>query len=543
MSASANQVDQSPHVADRLRSPEGLDSFLRSPIDPPFTNVANFNTLSNDELFVLASLANKALQERGATSTPSSISSKLPDMFDNAKFEQIACTGLKPRYDGTADALIPFLNSIHIRRQNEVWYPATFILQDSIQIDLIRHFSKVTSDTILLRAKELWQAPDAIVQRHTRGTATYNARLLGVFLMNSISYEFAALIHSRIDPDFSSDGPLLLFTMCTHIHRNHVAFVESVKNKIRLSTLSEFKDDIPTFLRFLQNNLRLITSTGAEDTSNNDLIPHILLQLRNTKIPLFQQSILKWHREYMENKLSTTPMKLVAMADDECQILKHSHQWVETIDPSIAAMQATLQITHGQSAEVFKSLAAHLSTLTQQHRDTSRVGNSDHYDKRYPNNNPDWLYSPPEDLSMSRYFHGKYWYFCTKCGRSGRWVCTHRDDTHRTSSPRRFHDGDRDYSRYQHPTDRHQNQYNGYHSQDYTTAYRDPYSDRRHPHDANYKRQLSRSRSPPTNRPESPAPSKHRQVSFRPPTPRQQQANLSLFDSISAFIGDAGAEN
>jgi hypothetical protein len=107
-----SQVDQSPHVADRPRHPEGIDSFLRSPTDPPFTNVACFNNLNNDELFVLASLANKALQERGATTATSSIPSKTPDMFDNAKFEQIACTGLKPRYKGTADALIPFLNSI-----------------------------------------------------------------------------------------------------------------------------------------------------------------------------------------------------------------------------------------------------------------------------------------------------------------------------------------------------------------------------------------------------------------------------------------------
>lgn len=330
--------------------------------------------------------------------------------------------------------------------------------------------------------------------------------------------------------------------MCTHIHRNHVAFVESIKNKIRMSSLSEFKDDVPTFLRFLQDNLRLITSTGAEETSNNDLIPHILLQLRNTKIPLFQQSILKWHREYMENKLSTTPMKLVAMADEECQVLKHSHQWVETIDPSIAAMQAAFQTTTGQSAEIFKSLAAHLSTLTQQHQDVPRMGNLDYHDRKYPNNNPEWLYSPPEDLSMSRYFHGKYWYFCTKCGRNGRWVCTHRDDTHRSSSPRRFHDGDRDYTRYQRPPERYQQRHNGYNPYDSNTAHRDSHDVRRPYSDNAYKRNLSRSRSPPTTRSESPASSRNRHVSFRPPTPRQQHANLSLFDSISAFIGDTDTE-
>lgn len=130
------------------------------------------------------------------------------------------------------------------------------------------------------------------------------------------------------------------------------------------------------FLCFLQSNLWFITSTGADDVSNNDLIPHILLQLWNTKIPLFQQSVLKWYQEYMENKLSTTLAKLVAMADDECQVLKPSHQWVEIIDQSIAAMQAAFQTTNGQSLENFKSLAA----KTQQHCNMHRPGNPDHYE-------------------------------------------------------------------------------------------------------------------------------------------------------------------
>jgi hypothetical protein len=52
-------------------------------------------------------------------------------MFNNAKFEQIACTGLKHQYGSMADALIPTLNPIHISQQNEVWYLVTF-LQDGI---------------------------------------------------------------------------------------------------------------------------------------------------------------------------------------------------------------------------------------------------------------------------------------------------------------------------------------------------------------------------------------------------------------------------
>jgi hypothetical protein len=34
-----------------------------------------------------------------------------PDIYDNAKFEQIACAGLAPKYDGSPDNLVPMLIS------------------------------------------------------------------------------------------------------------------------------------------------------------------------------------------------------------------------------------------------------------------------------------------------------------------------------------------------------------------------------------------------------------------------------------------------
>jgi hypothetical protein len=118
-------------------------------------------------------------------------SGRTPDMWENAKVKQIICAGLKPPYDGNADNLIPTLNLINIRRRNEVWYSATFITQEETRVDLVTQFSKVKEATILQQAKQLWEAPDASTQSHTRGTATYNNCLLGVFLMNSITPDFA----------------------------------------------------------------------------------------------------------------------------------------------------------------------------------------------------------------------------------------------------------------------------------------------------------------------------------------------------------------
>jgi hypothetical protein len=169
--------------------------------------------------------------------------------------------------------------------------------------------------------------------------------------------------------------------MCTHIHQNHTAFVESIKNKIRLTTIQEYKDDAPNFLRALQDDLGLISSMGNIDAENNDLIPHILLQLQCTKIPLFQQAILHWHRQYMEGKLQLTPLKLIQMADEESQILKHSQQWVEKIGPSITALQAQLEEKSQTSLDVIKHITAHLGFTPSSRAPPGNHYYSPHYNK------------------------------------------------------------------------------------------------------------------------------------------------------------------
>jgi hypothetical protein len=74
------------------------------------------------------------------------------DIFDNAKFEQIAC-GIKPLYDGSPNDLVPTLNSVHIRRQDKVWYSASFIIQDAEELGLIGHFSEAKHGITLKQAQ------------------------------------------------------------------------------------------------------------------------------------------------------------------------------------------------------------------------------------------------------------------------------------------------------------------------------------------------------------------------------------------------------
>jgi len=341
-----------------------------------------------------------------------------------------------------------------------------------------------------------------------------DARLFGVFLLNSLTADFAELIFSRIDQVYRMDGPLLFLTMCNHIHRNHVAFVESVKNKIRTSTLAEHKNNVPAYLRFLQKNLRVITSTGEADHSHNDLLPHIFMQLTSTTIPIFQQQVLKWQRGYMENTLHTSPSQLVKMADEECQILKHSQQWVETIDPSVVGLQALLQTTTQGHTTLFESLAANLSSLTKMQQTSGmhkQASNDLSNDRRFHYDTPAWVYDAPEDSSQQKVYQGKTWYFCTKCGRHGKWVCTHTDATHRPRD---------EYLRDRRVRGR---------------------SSRDSPHDRDYRSRdtsKSRSRTPPGNRDTSYMHNRSRSVTFQPTPPTSPRAKLSLLESIHAFADD-----
>jgi hypothetical protein len=444
------------------------------------------------------------------------------------RIEQIICSGLKPPYDGSSERLLLTLQLIHIRRQNEVWSPATYLQQGNKTIDLVLQFSAISEQTVLNQAKKLWDASDASVQRHVRGSPTSNARLFGTFLLNSLTPEFASIVFSRIDSKYCTDGPLILFTICQHLHRNHLAFVESIKTKIRAKTLMEFNNDVPNYLRFLSDHLKLISSTGSGDGDHNDLIQHILMQLRGTTILLFQQSVLKWQRDYYEQNLTLTSISLVQKADQEVCILQHAGQWVETIDPSVTAMQALLSDTKAKSSDLIQSLVANFSQHSQRGREyyhPSRQSAKSHASFGRQQT-PDWLLDRPDNLNQTKSFNGRQWYFCTKCGRSGRWVCTHTTETHgdrsRSSSPAtkgRYHSQSSDRARSRSP------------------PRPDPYADR---HSSRRWDSRSQSRSPhhggtTSDNHQSP---RRQHMSWSAPAVSTPVAKLSLLDSINTFFDE-----
>jgi hypothetical protein len=62
----------------------------------------------------------------------------------------------------------------------------------------------------------------------------------------------------------------------------------------------------------------------------------------------------------MESSLVLTLMQIVTMADEECQILRHSNQWVETFDASIVAMQALFHQSVQGNNTPFEQLSTNL---------------------------------------------------------------------------------------------------------------------------------------------------------------------------------------
>jgi hypothetical protein len=236
----------------RASSSQDQPSSFRDSTAAPDSEASPFETLGDEELCWIMQYALRVMQQRGM-SLPQEIAlppstralavamplppAPPPEIYKNARFEKVACAGLDSKYDGSPDALIPTLNLIHLRRQNKVWCTATYHVQDGISIDMIRQFSKVSLSSVQSTAAQLWDDPQSHIHRHMRGTKAYCSRLFGLFLLNSLTPMFATTLHSRIDQKYSSDGPLLLVTMCNHVHRNHLAFVESVKHKLCTITL------------------------------------------------------------------------------------------------------------------------------------------------------------------------------------------------------------------------------------------------------------------------------------------------------------------
>lgn len=91
---------------------------------------------------------------------------KTPEYYNNAKYEDLISKPLKPPYDGSSEQLVPFLNRLDIRRQDEGWYPITFITINNNKYDLIRDFTKLDESVMLQEALSRWTSPTLSIDKH-----------------------------------------------------------------------------------------------------------------------------------------------------------------------------------------------------------------------------------------------------------------------------------------------------------------------------------------------------------------------------------------
>jgi len=279
------------------------------------------------------------------SSVPGDALINLLDHYNKAKYEDIICRPLKPPYDGMPDQLVPFLNRLGLRHQDESWSSITYIKQGEITHDLIRHFAKINEDTVTDLARHRWSATTVNTDKLTFGHETYNARCLGRLILSSQTDELALLIIARLDPSLRSDGPMILWSICHHIHRNNVAFVESTKQKIRQATLSQFGDDITKYITYARDALHLITAAEDDTTTHKDLLTHIFATLSTSPVQHFKHAVQKWHVAYLENDptmKALSPLTLLQMADKKVRILLNAGLWSQSETTSIIALKAQI---------------------------------------------------------------------------------------------------------------------------------------------------------------------------------------------------------
>jgi hypothetical protein len=173
--------------------------------------------------------------------------------------------------------------------------------------------------------------------KHTVDHPTYNARILACLLFGSIADDFSVMILHCIPESYHNDGPYVLWTICNHIHRNNIAFVETIKQHICDTTLDHFDNDVLKYIVSIRDNLRLITSSSKKD-NHRDLLVYLFRPLTVCPIEPFKQAVQRWHVDYLEAKTpDLSPTLLLEKADTKVQILQHA-DCDKTLDLQVATL-------------------------------------------------------------------------------------------------------------------------------------------------------------------------------------------------------------
>jgi hypothetical protein len=219
--------------------------------------------------------------------------STAPVYVTNAKYEEICCKPIKPLYEGTEEDLIPFLLHLDIRSQDEGWAPATYITIEGNQYGLTIEFAHVNEDHVTECASKPWSSSTVAIDKHSIGHDT--SHLLAKCLLASIPLELPLTLLNCIPKLYCNDGTYILWALTNNIYKNYVAFVEHVREKIVMATVSQHDNNIEKYLIYIKNHLQMITTKPTSACQHRDLITSILCRLKTTSNQIF----LRTSKTYM----------------------------------------------------------------------------------------------------------------------------------------------------------------------------------------------------------------------------------------------------
>jgi hypothetical protein len=261
-------------VTNAILSALNSDSHPNDDDDEPNAKQPKYIRLTPDQLSSIVTACSSNIMR---SFTPTGVSSPhafhpsntVPAYYNNAKYEEICCRAIKSLYDGSEEELMPFLTRIDMRRQDEGWAPATYVTVGDKTYDLTFEFAHVTEDNIIDLVHDRWTSPTKDVDKHTIGHPTCQARLLAKCLMQSLTTTLVLTITIRVPHKYHNDSTYILWALSNNIHRNNIAFMEHIREKIATATIAHHQNDIEKYLIYIKNNLRMITMKSTKSTQNN----------------------------------------------------------------------------------------------------------------------------------------------------------------------------------------------------------------------------------------------------------------------------------
>jgi len=339
-----------------------------------------------------------------------------------ARAEFYISQGLSFKFDGTQEKLAPWIKKFRTLRGNALWRAATYITHGGVKLDLLNDFTRIKESVIKAQAMNRASVGNQEKSLKPEHTELFYPRILGKVIVDSITDEFSTILQNYAGDELAGDGPYLLWLLLTHFHTSTITYQEQVKQKIRARNLSkDHDDDVEAYLLWLRHHLDILNTTTTSGIGvHADLMDPIFTQLLTTKSSRLRRLVEDWHLAYHTEDKAITPLTLVEDAERKCRALRQSNQLYNVTDNELMALLV---------AKPLPGLYTTQANGPGKQPSSGKQSTHKKGDQRQPR--PSWYDIPPQHPNQTHQHDNRVWHWCSKCGASGKWVCTHTGDTHR----------------------------------------------------------------------------------------------------------------